>query len=73
MLFDRLNTADIDQIYARRHLVTFLRQLEPGERLGFYVLDGRYLRIIHDFTRDTEALLRLIDGVSKTTSAELAQ
>jgi VWFA-related protein len=72
VLFDRLNTSDIDQIYARRHLVTFLRQLKPDERLGFYVLDGRSLRIIHDFTRDTEALLRLIDGVSKTTSAELA-
>jgi VWFA-related protein len=72
VLFDRLNTSDIDQIYARRHLVTFLRQLKPDERLGFYVLDGRYLRIIHDFTRDTQALLRLLDGVAKTTSAELA-
>lgn len=72
VLFDRLNTADVDQIYARRHLAAFVQQLSPDERLGFYVLDGRYLRIINDFTADASALLRMLDGVSKTSSAELA-
>lgn len=72
LLFDRLNTADFDQIYARRHLARFLSELRPEERLGFYMLDGRHLRIIHDFTSDASTLRSMIDGVSKTTSAELA-
>jgi VWFA-related protein len=72
VLFDRLNTADVDQIYARRHVVSFLRQLRPHERLGLYVLDGRSLRILHDFTSDTASLITFLDGLTGTTSAALA-
>jgi VWFA-related protein len=72
VLFDRLNTADIDQIYARGHVVKFLQQLRPEERLGFYVLTGRVLRIVHDFTSDASSLLAALGGPARTTSAELA-
>jgi VWFA-related protein len=72
VLFDRLNTADTDQIYARGHVIKFLQQLRPGERLGFYVLDGQYLRIVHDFTGDAAALLAMLDGLSRPSSAQLA-
>jgi VWFA-related protein len=72
VLFDRLNTADVDQIYARGHIVKFLQQLRPEERLGFYVLNGRVLRIVHDFTSDASSLLAALRGIRGTTSAELA-
>jgi VWFA-related protein len=72
VLFDRLNTADTDQIYARRHIVKFLQQLRPEERLGFYVLDGRVLRIVHDFTSDASSLVASLGRLAGTTSAELA-
>lgn len=72
VLFDRLNTADIDQVYARDHVVKFLQQLRPEERLGFYVLNGRVLRIVHDFTSDASSLLAALGGLAGTTSAALA-
>lgn len=72
LLFDRMNTGDFDQIYAREHIIKFLRQLQPEERLGLYVLDRSHLRIVHDFTSDASTLLSTLDDLAKTTSAELA-
>jgi VWFA-related protein len=72
LLFDRVNTQALDQVYARRHIIDFIRRLRPDERLGFYVLDSSALRIVNDFTADASALLAIVDGLTADTSVALA-
>jgi VWFA-related protein len=72
LLFDRLNTADQDQQRAREHIIRFLRQLDPNDRVGFYLLDGTSVRVLHDFSRDASSLLRALDRAVAPTSAALA-
>jgi VWFA-related protein len=56
ILLDSLTTKVEDQMYARARLVTFLQQLQPEDRVAIYSL-GRSLRVLHDFTTDSSALL----------------
>jgi len=56
ILLDGLNTAFTDQHYAREGLIKFLNQLQPGDRVAIYTLTNG-LRVLHDFTSDTESLL----------------
>ncbi len=73
ILFDQLNTADSIRMYARQHLVRFLEQITPDDRVGLYVLDGLgQVRVLHDFTSDTTALVRAIAGLRGTTSLPIA-
>lgn len=72
LLFDRLNTRDLDQERARQHIIAFLKGLRPEERIGFYILDPGEVRVLHDFTRDAAALLAVLDRTSRVTSNELA-
>jgi VWFA-related protein len=51
-----LNTEFTDQHYAREGLIKFLNQLQPGDRVAIYTLTNG-LRVLHDFTSDTESLL----------------
>jgi VWFA-related protein len=66
LLFDRLNTADQDQQRAREHIIRFLRQLDPNDRVGFYLLDGTSVRVLHDFSRDASSTIGRIRGVEAT-------
>ena len=72
ILFDRLNTSDTDQMYAREHVAKFLEQIRPEDRIGLYALDGGGFRVIHDFTNDAAALVRAMNRVRAMTSVELA-
>jgi len=73
ILFDQLNTPDSARMYAREHLVKFLEQIKPDDRVGLYVLDGMgVLRVLHDFTSDASALARAISGLRGTLSESLA-
>src|SRR5262249_25879107 len=56
ILLDGLNTAFTDQHYAREALMKFLNQIQPGDRVAIYTLTNG-LRVLHDFTSDTESLL----------------
>jgi VWFA-related protein len=56
LLIDSLNTKWTDQIYARQQLIKFLQQIEPADHIGIYSL-GRGLKILHDYTTDSTALL----------------
>src|SRR5215470_1482283 len=38
VLFDLLNTEFTDQAYARKQLVSLLHKIQPGQRIGVYVL-----------------------------------
>ncbi len=72
ILYDRLNTRDIHQQQAREHLITFLKQIRPSDRVGLYVLESNAVRVLHDFTQDAASLLKAIDRAASGTSAALA-
>lgn len=68
VLLDRLNTAWADQAQAREGIRKFLSQVRPDDRVALYALDGTALRVLHDFTSDTAALLRAVNGAARMTS-----
>lgn len=72
LLFDVLNTRDVDRIRARDHVIKFLRELRPDERIGFYVLEPGGFYILHDFTRDASSLLATLNRVFNVSPAPLA-
>jgi VWFA-related protein len=57
ILLDLLNTSWVDQQYARRGLMTFLRQVQPQDRIGIYALGARSVTLLHDYTTDASALV----------------
>lgn len=58
ILIDELNIKCEDWPYARDQLMRFLRQVQPGERIGVYVLLPEGFAIVHDFTQDCSALAK---------------
>ena len=57
VLLDLLNTSWVDQQYARRGLMTFLRQVQPQDRIGIYALGAHSLTLLHDYTTDASSLV----------------
>jgi hypothetical protein len=68
IVYDRLNTAQLDQERVRQHIVKFLAQVNPDDRIGLYVLDWRGMAVLHDFTRDARSLLRVLSRVQGRSS-----
>ena len=56
VLMDLLNTQALDQVYARKQMIEFLRALPPGQRVGLYVL-GTKLKMLQGFTGDSDTLV----------------
>lgn len=71
LVYDQLNTSRFDQTRVREHLVEFLSRVNPDDRIGLYVLDGRGIGILHDFTTDARSLLRVLARVKGRSSAAL--
>lgn len=59
ILFDALNTAIQDQLYARQQVLKFLRQLHPEDHVAIYVLTTKII-VLNDFTQDASSLLQAI-------------
>jgi VWFA-related protein len=56
MLLDALNTPFSDQSYARRQMLSFVKeQFKPGERMAVFTLTGK-LNVLQDFTSDPQIL-----------------
>jgi VWFA-related protein len=56
MLLDVINTAFSDQGYARRQMLSFVRdQYKPGQRMAVFTLTGS-LNVLQDFTSDPQVL-----------------
>ena len=73
ILFDQFNTPPGARMRAGNHVVKFLSQIRPEDRVGLYVLDGSgSLRVLHDFTSDSASLVRAVSGLQGGTSATLA-
>src|SRR5437868_8411882 len=49
IVLDTLNTAFLDQARARREIIKFLSNLEPGEPVALVSLSRSGLAVIHDF------------------------
>lgn len=58
LLIDALNTRWADQVYARREMIRFLRQIHPEDRIGIYTMGGGSFGILHEFTQDASELVR---------------
>ena len=71
ILLDGLNTAFTDQHYAKEALIKFLNQLQPGDRVAVYTLTNG-LRVLHDFTSDTESLLNALKKHRNQDSSALS-
>jgi VWFA-related protein len=56
VLMDALNTTIQDQNYAKQQFVSFLRQIQPEDRVAVYALGAR-LRVLQDFTNDSTRLV----------------
>jgi VWFA-related protein len=73
ILLDRINTSMVDQLSAREHTLKLLEGLDPGDRVGLYMLDGSdSLKVLHDFTNDSESLRRVVTRYRAAASRELA-
>jgi VWFA-related protein len=59
VLLDLVNTRLADRLYARQQLVKYLGDIQPQDRIGVYVFNGR-LRVLHDYTADMSELQQKI-------------
>jgi VWFA-related protein len=68
ILFDALNTSSPDQSYARKQILKFLQSLPPQDHVALYALTTRLYRL-HDFTRDSAALVNAVNHFSVEQTA----
>jgi VWFA-related protein len=62
VLIDTVNTAFRDLPYVRSQVTEFLKNLRPQDQVALYLLTPSKLYTLHDFTNDSETLLRLVSG-----------
>jgi VWFA-related protein len=60
LLLDGLNTEAADQLYVRREMIRYLRNLPAGRRIAVFTLGGQ-LRLLQGFTGDVSLLLAALD------------
>lgn len=70
ILFDGLNTRFQDQAYARQQIVKFLNEIQPHDRVALYLLGGN-LRILHDFTNNSDHLAKALSKYRGRIAGEL--
>jgi VWFA-related protein len=56
LLFDMLNTDQLQRAYARKQMLQFLRQLPKGRRMALFAL-GTHLQMLQGFTGNSETLI----------------
>ncbi len=71
ILLDMLNTHSGDMAYARNQIVKFIEALQPEDRVALYGL-GDQLYILHDFTRDSTALIAALQRYKNTESFKVS-
>lgn len=64
VLLDLLNTRWVDQIHARKALLTFLQQIHPQDRIALFALSSRSLTRLHDYTTDSASLVERLKKAS---------
>lgn len=66
ILFDTVNTAYLSQAYSLGRIRIFLRQLQPQDRVGIYVLNEEGLKVVYGPGQRAAALLGAIQGYDET-------
>jgi VWFA-related protein len=57
VVFDQAHTSPEHRALARDHIVTYLGQVAPEDRIALYVLGVDGMQVLHDFTDDARSLL----------------
>ncbi len=65
LLFDSLNTDRAHLTYAKREMLSFLTKLPAGKRVALFTL-GHGLRMVQDFTEDSDSLIDVARHLSTT-------
>jgi VWFA-related protein len=71
ILWDMLNTEVIDQAWVRTQVLTYLRTMQPGDRVALYGL-VKSLRVMRDFTDDPDLLRRAVSVTGPQQSVNLS-
>src|SRR5579863_456191 len=71
ILLDGLNTHFEDQAYAKKQIIKFLEQIQPKDHVALYTLSSN-LRVLHDFTTDSESLIAALQSYAGKESHEVA-
>jgi VWFA-related protein len=64
ILLDTQHSKLEDQMFARQQVVKFLQTIRPEDRVALYLLNGRGLKVLHDYTTDSTDLLRALNAFS---------
>jgi len=67
ILFDLLNTLPLEQAFAKKQMIQFLKDLPSGHRLALFVL-GTKLRMIQGFTGDSDTLISAAEALQANRS-----
>ncbi len=70
IVLDSLNTAWGDQAVVRQHVMKFLTQIQPEDRIALYAL-GRQIKVLHDYTDEPKALAKALELYLGRPSPEL--
>ncbi|HEY6971484.1 MAG TPA: VWA domain-containing protein [Candidatus Angelobacter sp.] len=68
LLLDGLNTNLPNQAYARDQMIRYLAKIPDGQPLAVYMLMGRQLRLIQDFTSDPTVLKNAVKNLKTDVS-----
>jgi VWFA-related protein len=68
ILFDTVNSAYLSQAYSLRRIRTFLRQLQPEDRVGIYVLNENGLKVVYELSHSAAALLEAMQRYDEAQS-----
>jgi len=71
LLFDTLNTSGLDQAYARKQMIKFLKELPPGRPVALFALSAK-LRMIQGFTGGSDALIAAGEALLRNSSLLLS-
>jgi VWFA-related protein len=70
LLLDGLNTEAADQLYVRREMIRYLKELPPGRRIAVFTL-GSQLRMLQGFTDDVSLLLAALNRKDAASPAAM--
>jgi len=68
LLIDFLNTPMVDRPYLRKHVLKFLRQMQPGTQVAIFVMSDR-LYFLQGFTADVDRLCAAVGSEGSATPA----
>ena len=72
ILLDRLNSKAEDLKVAKDQVIKLLADAKPGDRIALYVLEGDWIKVLHDFTTDTQRLTAILKRHLGNTSVGVA-